>query len=140
MKDIICLVCIIAAIGVYAYYLVAALRIVDFKKLLLNTIGIIIGAGLVVAILFFIGGALAASKSYPMCVVAAIIFFIVAIRFIAPIAGVALVGVIIYFVGDWVLHLLTVNIFSAVIGGIILITAAKWFGYFTYGCANAIRK
>ena len=136
MKDIISLVCIIAAIGVYAYYLISALKIVDWKKLLLNAVGIIIGAGLVVAILFFIGGALAASK----CVVAAILFFIIAIRFIAPIAGVALVGVIIYFVGDWVLHLLTVNVFSAIVGGIILITAAKWLGYFTYGCANAIRK
>ena len=140
MKDIISSVCVIAAIGVYACYLISALKIVDFKKLLLNTIGIIIGAGILAAILFFIGGALAASKTYPMCVVAAILFFIIAIRFIAPIAGVALVGVIIYFVGDWVLHLLTVNIFSAIVGGIILITAAKWFGYFTYGCADSIRK
>ena len=132
--------CIIAAFCVYAYYLVAALKIVDLKKLLLNTVGVLIGAGILVAILFFIGGALAASKTYPMCVLAALIFFVVAIRFIAPLAGIALVGFIIYFVGDWVLHLLTVNVFSAVIGGIILITAAKWFGYFTYGCANAIRK
>ena len=140
MERIISSVCVIAAICVYAYYLVAALKIVDLKKLLLNAVGIIIGAGILAAILFFIGGALAASKTYPMCVVAAILFFIVAIRFIAPLAGIALVGFIIYFVGDWVLHLLTVNVFSAIVGGIILITAAKWLGYFTYGCADAIRK
>lgn len=132
--------CILAAIGVYAYYIIKSLKIVDFKKLFLNLIGVIIGVAIVVGILFFVGGALAASKSYPMCVIAAVIFFIIAIRLVAPIAGVALVLAIVYFIGSWILEIMTANIFTVIAGGAILIYAARWLGYFTYGCAAAIRK